>query len=53
MKMPGRKAFGQTKIIYNNEAQFNNFSLVSPRSKAQLNFSLSSPRSKSSLADNP
>lgn len=53
MKMPGRKSFGETKIIYNNEAQFNNFSLASPRSKAQLNFSLSSPRSKSSLADNP
>lgn len=47
--MLGRKSFGGNKAFYKNEDQFNNFNLISPRSKAQLDFALTSPRSKSSL----
>lgn len=48
-KMLGRKSFEGNKALYKNEDQFNNFAMISPRSKAQLDFTLTSPRSKSSL----
>lgn len=47
--MQGRKSELASKTDYNNENQFNNFGLSSPRSRAQLDFSLHTPRSKSSM----